>query len=1237
MFLILIIFAWSIVIVSSTLLLAFGALVITHNMWSGVAIVKAIFKILSKQPFGVGFFTKGDTSLRIDEVDGQDQFTSMSSTGTIIAGAVMMAIALMLYIIAIIELVRAKKRQKISKPYIKSVLVLLPIFGLLYGQVITIILAAALIVAWLLLEGVLFDSEALNNYAEERNLIAIYKEEKKFEKEVSKEGKLTGNVDLEALKLKHQKNMLDQNEKANTNDSSALPNPNILKEDTLEVSSSVNSKIDTSIHKKVDKKFDKWKFEKDKLEATKQVVVYNLDNLSDSKKEKTVNDFNKKIESLNKKAEKLKIPSEFYLSYIAIEDVKNADQSIQIEHEVEAPLSKKEAKLQAKQEKLNAKKAVKEAKEAKKQMLKELDEDTSIKMKDIKQEDTEIEHEVEDVVEEKVTNIEDLNIDFDSLEEGMDQVEEKEIEPLEQKLSEESSDNERDFDDQEINLESNEENSIDDIDSTEEQEDYIILTKSQAKKAAKQAKKAAKQAAKQEKFNAKFSKNEDKKLSKEDDKSIKEEITKSSPIEKVTNAFNDDEIASEAANESILKGFELPNNNVDSQYKDKSQYINDLRDLMAYAINVDVNSLTPITEDANVNSKDIYTDKKVKEKNLLNIALEKTENDRIAKLSNERIQSNLPYAFRDQSIEDDNKEIDTNMSDEQFAQDFESKVPFGHFNTETSSEQDLKFVVSNSNDTNKEDVAKRDAIYKGILLTSINEDTSNFPKIDDISNADVNTIYSDKNFMDVDLTKKAYEDAQKKYNSPKKDHIMDFAFAPTQEIEQNETKEALNKVNDEIYKGIKLDSVNDDISKVPSVEQLPNADTDTIYSDKHIMDEDLTKQVYASKQEEYNNPKIDYIKNLAFNSKPEFTQDILKDDVHKGMDINSINEDVNTIKQVEQSFNADTDTIYSDKNIMDEDLTKQVYTEKQEEYNNPKNDYIKNLAFNSKPEFTQDILKDDVHKGMDINSINEDVNTIKQVEQSFNADTDTIYSDKNIMDEDLTKQVYTEKQEEYNNPKNDYIKNLAFNSKPEFTQDILKDDVHKGMDINSINEDVNTIKQVEQSSNADVDTIYSDKHIMDEDLTKQELDKELSKFLDNGASSAPIPSFETYNDIIQPDIKAQIITDEINRNTKNVSVVASLPKASLIQQSISQAVSIKPTKNVMDNSMILELEKRMDRLESAISSLDNKNVIDALKEQFTIITSQLDKITSKVNAQKVEENSKTIIDSLTKRHVYNQK
>lgn len=72
--------------------------------------------------------------------------------------------------------------------------VALIIASLVFGKVSALIMPAFIFVGLLFVESTLFDVEAIRNYADERNMIIVYREDKRFEREVNKEGKYLGSV-----------------------------------------------------------------------------------------------------------------------------------------------------------------------------------------------------------------------------------------------------------------------------------------------------------------------------------------------------------------------------------------------------------------------------------------------------------------------------------------------------------------------------------------------------------------------------------------------------------------------------------------------------------------------------------------------------------------------------------------------------------------------------------------------------------------------------------------------------------------------------------------------------------------------------------------------------------------------------------------------------------------------------------------------------------------------------------
>ncbi|QED23986.1 hypothetical protein [Spiroplasma citri] len=105
-------------------------------------------------------------------------------------------VALLVITLVSVQLHRVKKGQLIAKPYIKMIFVTLIIAALIYGKVAVLILAALMFIGLLFIESSLFDVEFLQNFVEERNMIVIYHQDKKLEREVNKEGKYHGSVTL---------------------------------------------------------------------------------------------------------------------------------------------------------------------------------------------------------------------------------------------------------------------------------------------------------------------------------------------------------------------------------------------------------------------------------------------------------------------------------------------------------------------------------------------------------------------------------------------------------------------------------------------------------------------------------------------------------------------------------------------------------------------------------------------------------------------------------------------------------------------------------------------------------------------------------------------------------------------------------------------------------------------------------------------------------------------------------
>ena len=108
--------------------------------------------------------------------------------------ALLLFTALVTITLALFELARIIKGQRIAKPYIKMFFVALIIASLVFGKVSALIMPVFIFVGLLFIESTLFDVEAIHNYADERNMIIVYREDKRFEREVNKEGKYLGSV-----------------------------------------------------------------------------------------------------------------------------------------------------------------------------------------------------------------------------------------------------------------------------------------------------------------------------------------------------------------------------------------------------------------------------------------------------------------------------------------------------------------------------------------------------------------------------------------------------------------------------------------------------------------------------------------------------------------------------------------------------------------------------------------------------------------------------------------------------------------------------------------------------------------------------------------------------------------------------------------------------------------------------------------------------------------------------------
>ncbi|ALD66877.1 hypothetical protein [Spiroplasma cantharicola] len=296
MFAIFIIFAWSLTLVASVALIAFAAFAIIMLITSPnpPEIIKNVLKIFTEPLFESIFGSGGKANF---SNVGKPEFNEIP---VIIWISISIAFAILLMTLSITEFVRLRKHQRLSKPFVKIVLLTICIIVLLTGQLIFFIVSMIILATLILLEIVLFDSVALNNYAEERNLISIYREEKKFEKEVTKEGKLIGNVELRNQKKDSQK----ENDQNKRNDNSALP---ILNE----------TQLDNFFRNEKNKKYYfKWKEYKTKLEIKRLEIQNTFYSLEENKKAEVVSKFNFNVMRLNKLGRKLKIPNDFQVLHL---------------------------------------------------------------------------------------------------------------------------------------------------------------------------------------------------------------------------------------------------------------------------------------------------------------------------------------------------------------------------------------------------------------------------------------------------------------------------------------------------------------------------------------------------------------------------------------------------------------------------------------------------------------------------------------------------------------------------------------------------------------------------------------------------------------------------------------------------------------------------------------------------------------------------------------------------------
>ncbi|AGM25637.1 hypothetical protein SSYRP_v1c00410 [Spiroplasma syrphidicola EA-1] len=122
--------------------------------------------------------------------------TITGTTWTYVVSALLLLVAIATIALSSYEIFRIRRGNKLSKPYIKILLVVVIIASLVFGKVSALVLAGFAFIGLLFIEAVLFDLDALKNYADERNMIIIYREDKRVEREIEQEGKQLGSATL---------------------------------------------------------------------------------------------------------------------------------------------------------------------------------------------------------------------------------------------------------------------------------------------------------------------------------------------------------------------------------------------------------------------------------------------------------------------------------------------------------------------------------------------------------------------------------------------------------------------------------------------------------------------------------------------------------------------------------------------------------------------------------------------------------------------------------------------------------------------------------------------------------------------------------------------------------------------------------------------------------------------------------------------------------------------------------
>ncbi|WP_374695807.1 hypothetical protein [Spiroplasma endosymbiont of Polydrusus formosus] len=163
-----------------------------------VQIFTAILNLLVVQGVALPSILKSMNDIFQKSIFKQEQILNHLTGNIWIYTIISLTIFVALFVITLVsfQLHRVRKGQLITKPYIKIIFITLIIFSLIYGKVAVLILAALMFIGLLFIESSLFDVESLQNFVEERNMIVIYYQNKKLEREVNKEGKYHGSATM---------------------------------------------------------------------------------------------------------------------------------------------------------------------------------------------------------------------------------------------------------------------------------------------------------------------------------------------------------------------------------------------------------------------------------------------------------------------------------------------------------------------------------------------------------------------------------------------------------------------------------------------------------------------------------------------------------------------------------------------------------------------------------------------------------------------------------------------------------------------------------------------------------------------------------------------------------------------------------------------------------------------------------------------------------------------------------